>query len=97
MAWVEPLSRDQEGRLLLGREALILQGFPVEVFLQKVRENLEPTETMPSESLMMDLAGNAMALPAILAMLQAGFCALDWRPGVRSGVGFAPAAEDGQG
>ena len=77
--WVE---RGVESRLLLGREALTLQGFPANAFL-KVLDRQRPLAgidaTFPTEALMSDLAGNAMAVPIVLAMLQAAFAALEWR------------------
>ena len=82
-------------RLLLGREALLYLGFPVQLFLQKMAEHgfchdQEPlplpnmasgqvakakkrraaVSTWLGEQLMMDLAGNAMALPVLLAIMQ---------------------------
>ena len=70
------------GRLLLGREALVLQGFPALPFLAKLKADLPPLAWFPSESLMYDLAGNAMALPVVLAILQAGFASVTWRASV---------------
>ncbi|CAE6953498.1 SSRP1 [Symbiodinium sp. CCMP2592] len=43
-----------------------------------IRRQLQATWT-PSESLMQDLAGNAMALPVVLALMQCAFLALSWR------------------
>ena len=43
-----------------------------------IRRQLQTTWT-PSESLMQDLAGNAMALPVVLAIMQCAFIALSWR------------------
>ena len=40
------------------------------------------TPWVPSESLMQDLAGNAMALPVLLCLAQCAFTALSWRPTV---------------
>ena len=86
-------------RLLLGQEALLLQGFPIEAFLSFAETGIAdaagggegPYE--PTQALMMDLAGNAMPLPTVLAMLQAGFCALSWRPEGRSS-GDVPHAQE---
>ena len=91
-------------RLLLGREALLYLGFPVQLFLQKMAEHgfchdQEPlplpnmasgqvakakkrrtaVSTWLGEQLMMDLAGNAMALPVLLAIMQSSVCAIDFR------------------
>ncbi|CAE7946113.1 unnamed protein product [Symbiodinium sp. KB8] len=62
LLWVELL---KPPRFLLGREALLFQGFPVERYW----ESKDP-EFEPSESLMQDLAGNAMAFPVLLAVIQ---------------------------
>jgi hypothetical protein len=37
-----------------------------------------PIDAFP-ESLLQDLAGNAMAVPVVLAVLMASFCAIHWR------------------
>ena len=88
-------------RLLLGREALIMQAFPVKLFLQAFEEyGFEPSKhPLPdvsagtskrkrqrttdkpwlTEAFMTDLAGNAMSLPVLLAVLQSVVCALDLR------------------
>lgn len=82
LLWLE-LQYPNSPRLLLGQEALIMQGFPVVTFLRALKQHGAAFE--PSESLMQDLAGNAMPLPVVLAMLQAGMCALSWRDGILSG------------
>jgi hypothetical protein len=56
-------------RIMLGRESLLLQGFPT---------SRVPVDAFP-ESFMQDLAGNAMAVPVVLAVLMASFCAIHWR------------------
>ena len=66
-------------RIILGRESLLLQGFPV---------SRVPVDAFP-ESLMQDLAGNAMAVPVALAVLMASFCAVNWR---EAAAEDAPAA-----
>ena len=53
-------------RFVLGREALRFQGFPVDQFLAH-----KDNEYEASEALMQELAGNAMAVPVVLAVLQA--------------------------
>ena len=82
LRWLE-LRYPNSPRLLLGQEALIMQGFPVMAFLRGLKQHGAAFE--PSESLMQDLAGNAMPLPVVLAMLQAGMCALSWRDDILSG------------
>ena len=49
----------------MGREALLFQGFPVPQFLDQKDRDYEA-----SEALMQELAGNAMAVPVVLATLQ---------------------------
>lgn len=57
-------------RLLLGRESLCLQGFPV---------GLRPgLLTEFPEALMADLAGNAMSLPIVLALCMSAIAAMPW-------------------
>ena len=124
--WLEPVGHLKQGRMLLGREALLYQGFPVLLFLEtlddlqqqakasekamaagqvQVQVAAQPvlkadkkrkagaTEKpapvprqrdllltwQPSEALMQDLAGNAMALPVVLTMLQCAFASVCWR------------------
>eukprot|EP00435_Cladocopium_sp_Y103_P067075 s554_g29.t1 len=76
---------ESRSRLVTGVEALIFQGFPV----LRVWENLQATgqdqksassKTHFSDSLMTDLAGNAMALPVLLAILQAGLASVCLNP-----------------
>ena len=62
LLWVELL---KPPRFMLGREALLFQGFPVTRYF----EDCDP-EYQPSEHLMQDLAGNAMAFPVLLAVIQ---------------------------
>ena len=59
----------ESSRIALGRETLLLQGFPT---------SRVPIDAFP-ESLLQDLAGNAMAVPVVLAVLMASFCAIHWR------------------
>ena len=58
-------------RLQLGRESLILQGYPI----AKIADLIEKT----SERQMQEIAGNMMAAPIPLAILQAVMAALPWR------------------
>ena len=57
--------------MLLGREALVLQAFPVAL----VEEQLDQV----SENFQHDLAGNAMSFLVLLAVAQSGFASLHWR------------------
>ena len=68
-------------RLLLGREALMLQGFPV----QKVIDLVNDT----SEHNLQSLAGNSFGFTVVLALLMSTFAAVDWR----SPSGLEVAAE----
>ena len=86
-------------RVMLGREALLFQGFPVLGFLDAVDSNgidvyVQPATNVNSrkrqsqsqskkwltENLMTDLAGNAMALPVLLAITQSAVAALLLKP-----------------
>ena len=60
-------------RLLLGREALGLQGFPLSAVDGDIEDVLE--------SFLHDLAGNAMSLPVLLAVVASAFLAVDWEVG----------------
>ena len=79
LLWIEPGlaasgqvgSQSNVGRLLLGREALLFQGYPVPL----VKEAVDTT----SESLLADLAGNGMAVPVVLAILVSASISLSWR------------------
>ena len=99
--WMEA-DEPEDCRLMLGREALMYQGFPALPFLKRVQDEIlaalagpqaahltlaqatRPPQTpwIPSEALMQDLAGNAMALPVLLALVQCAFTAISWRPNV---------------
>ena len=59
------------GRLLLGREALLMQGFPI----KKAMELTEKT----SEEHMRKMAGNSFGCTVVLAILMATFASVDWR------------------
>ena len=79
LLWIQPglaasgqvASKCNVGRLLTGREALMMQGYPVPL----VKEAVATT----SESLMADLAGNGMAVPVVLAILVSASISLSWR------------------
>ena len=85
---------EAQNRLVLGREALLMQGFPVQPFLQILAARMETMplaqQWHPSEALMMGLAGNAMALPVVLAMVQCALAAFERSDSIRasSSVGF---------
>ena len=53
----------------------MLQGFPISKFLAQVDD-----EQRPTQAFMQDLAGNAMAFPVVLALLQSGLAAVWLKP-----------------
>ena len=71
LLWVE-----SQQRLLTGEEALNFQGFPILKLLGKV--GVLPPE-LTAQGLLHDLAGNAMALPVLLAMIQAALASMAWK------------------
>jgi site-specific DNA-cytosine methylase len=71
LVWV--CAAGSQPRLLLGREALLLQGFPV--------GRTQALADSVAESFLQDLAGNAMALPVVLAVLMATVAAVSWKSG----------------
>ena len=56
---------------MLGREALLFQGFPINRMLETLSET--------PERLSHDLAGNAVALPVSLALLMATIFSVSWK------------------
>jgi hypothetical protein len=64
---------DETPRLLLGREALWLQGFPI------LEKSVAPVLEDESESFLTDLAGNMVSTPVLLALLLSTMSALSWR------------------
>ena len=111
--WLEPcdgVTREwTQARLMLGREALHLQGFPALTMLEELKKIQEdqakmqvpgtadrtqsgsgekvrtlsgkqflPPQGFPSEALLMDLAGNGMSLPVLLAVLQSALSSIVW-------------------
>ena len=62
---------DGHERLLLGREALMFQAYPVAL----VEEHLAKV----SDAFQTELAGNAMSFLVLLAVVQSGFASLAWR------------------
>ena len=63
----------QPYRLLLGREALVFQGFPIAD--PSLSELIEAT----TESLMADLAGNMVSTPVMLMMAMAAISSASWK------------------
>ena len=93
--WIED---GQDSRIMLGQESLMLQGFPILQFLKTLRKRNKLALSRgkevwkPDQTLMQDLAGNAMAFPVPLALLQAALCAVNWRDHAR-GAQETPLAE----
>ncbi len=75
------LELGSSSRFMLGRESLLLQGFPL------ARVDADVFE----EFLMQDLAGNAMAFPVLLAIVMASFCSISWKTATAED---APASSD---
>ena len=72
LMWVE-----SQQRILTGYEALIYQGFPIQLYLAKARSLPEPCK---SQGFLTDIAGNAMAFPVVLAIFQATLASVPWLP-----------------
>ena len=64
---------DETPRLLLGREALWSQGFPI------LEKSVAPVLEGENESFLTDLAGNMVSTPVLLALLLSTMSALSWR------------------
>lgn len=73
-------------RLQLGREALLFLGFPL--------LHMQPLLDRTGEALLQDLAGNAMALPVLLAILMSTFASVSWRTGASAADAPASSAEE---
>ena len=74
-------------RLLLGQEALLLQGFPVSV----VSDLVEAT----SNAALADLAGNMVSVPVLLVLLMASVASVEWIDSEVAPVAdLAPGVED---
>ena len=65
---------EREPRLVLGRESLFLQGFPIDFVDRIVDRNGQPF----SECLLNDLAGNMVSVPVFLAMLASAIGSVSW-------------------
>ena len=68
-------------RLQLGREAMLLHGFPLPTPGSQL--------ATVSESMWHDLAGNMVSLPCCLALMMAAFIAVDWRQEPSAGAACA--------
>ena len=68
--WVD--LQGEEPRLMLGRESMLLQGYPI----ARVRSLVSKTP----EHVLASIGGNMMAAPVALAILQSLFAVLPWTP-----------------
>ena len=78
----------QPPRCLLVREALALQGFPVD------DERIQGVINDFSESFLQDIAGNMVATPVLLALAAASVSSLTWRRTCTTDVTTAVKEED---
>ena len=62
---------DGQERLLLGREALVLQASPVRLVEEKLDQQ--------TDAFQHDIAGNAMSFLVLLAVAQSAVASLHWR------------------
>ncbi|CAE7493136.1 ageIM, partial [Symbiodinium necroappetens] len=72
-------------RLLTGYEAMLMQGFPIESCIERLDQEAyvvrasqatSKEKAFPTDALLQELAGNAMALPVLLAFAQSGLAAV---------------------
>ena len=78
---------ESQDRLLSGVEAMILQGYPIMPLLDRLKANGQVQVRLKenfTESFLTDLAGNAMALPVVLAIFQAGMAAVGFKQCVQA-------------
>ena len=59
---------------MLGQEAMLLQGYPMACVPEQVANT--------SNNQLATLAGNAVSVPVLLALMMAAVAAVDWRPGL---------------
>ena len=67
-----PYDNDDLPRVVLGRENLAMQGFPISIIKAMPNEHTEAT--------MADLAGNMVSLPVLMGVMMSAFAALSWVP-----------------
>ena len=67
-----PADEPPEPRLVLGRENLLLQGFPIDI-IEGMQGNFK-------ESFLTDLAGNMVSTPVLLAMFLSAMASASWIP-----------------
>ena len=75
----------REHRLTLGREAMLLQGWPIAA--RQYRSLLGGPE---QESLLQSLAGNAFSAPVVLAVAVGLFFAADWNEAKEEAITHGP-------
>ena len=66
---------DDPPRLMLGEEALLLQGFPIATVSDLV------AQTSTTNAASADLAGNMVSVPVLLALLMASVASVEWSGG----------------
>ena len=76
-------------RLMSGYEALLMQGYPIgpclnmlsqEGYVVSADQVTSKKKKFPTDAFLQDLAGNGMALPVVMAVVQACLAAVHWRP-----------------
>lgn len=82
--WVH-LQPPRVPRLMLGREALLFQGWPI----SKVTDT-----PLLKNRFLQDLAGNGVTLPVMLAIVMATCRAISWKDAVERRPGEASSTED---
>ena len=83
VTWLEP--DDQPPRLMLGRESLLLSGYPI--------AKIPNTVAQTTELVMQGISGNMMASVVPLAILSSIFLAAPWRTTEQEQVCFATSEE----
>jgi len=72
-------------RIVLGREALMFQGWPVALL---------PDDNLMTNKLMEDLAGNGVSLPVLFALILSTCCAIEWQTEDEAETVAASTTED---
>ena len=55
-----------------------MQGFPIIPYYNKQLQTLFLSDSLDAQGFLHDLAGNAMALPVVLAIFQSGLASVPW-------------------
>ena len=67
-----PKNNEFAARIMLGEEAMWQQGFPIDIIDDKMAKK-------HTQKTLMDLAGNMVSTPVLLAHLVAALCAVSWK------------------